>query len=291
MSGVSVASDKRFRRAHLAPTRRARAAWRGVWIRHVVAVVLALVAAYQLAETVLTTGALAVRHVSIDGNTRVSRGEILAVLDGVQGTNILTLDLEAWRARLKRSPWVADATVRRIFPATVRVVLEEREPIGLGRIGDQVFLVDRTGTIIDEFGPGYATLDLPVIDGLAAGARGGTTLVDPSRAALAGRLLQALARSPHLAERVSQIDVTDVRDAAVILEGDTAVLRLGHERFGERLQLYVDAADTLRSRVEDIDYVDLRFGEHVYVRPRPRGTRSPLAQEGPASRRARPAGE
>jgi cell division protein FtsQ len=262
-----------------------------VWIRHVVAVVLPLLAAHQLAETVLTTGALAVRHVSIDGNTRVSRGEILTVLDGLQGTNILTLDIEAWRARLKRSPWVADATVRRIFPATVRVVLEEREPIGLGRIGEQVFLVDRTGTIIDEFGPGYATLDLPVIDGLAAGAHGGTTLVDPSRAALVWCLLQALARSPHLAERVSQIDVTDVRDAAVILEGDPAVLRLGHERFGERLQLYVDAADTLRSRVEDIDYVDLRFGEHVYVRPRPRGTRSPLAQEGPASRRARPAGE
>jgi len=291
MSGVSVASDKRFPRAHLAPTRRARAALRGAWIRHVVAIVVALAAVYQLAETVMTTGALAVRHVSIDGNARMSRGEILAVLDGLQGTNILTLDLEAWRARLKRSPWVADATVRRIFPATVRVVLEEREPIGLGRIGDQVFLVDHTGTIIDEFGPGYAALDLPVIDGLAAGARAGTTLVDPWRAALAWRLLQALSRSPHLANRLSQIDVSDVRDAAVILEGDTAVLRLGHERFEERLQLYVDAADTLRSRVDDIDYVDLRFGEHVYVRPRTGGTRSPLAQEGRASRRAKPAGE
>lgn len=291
MSGVSVASDKRFRRAHIPPARRANRLSKAAWARHVVAIVLAVWALYQVATLVLTTDALAVRHISIDGNERMSRGEIVGVLDGLRGTNILTIDLEGWRARLKRSPWVADARVRRIFPATVRVVVEERAPIGLGRIGDQVFLVDHTGTIIDEFGPGYAMLDLPIIDGLAAGTRAGTTLVDPARAALASRLLQSLGRTPHLVKRVSQIDVTDVRDAAVILDGDPAVLRLGHERFGERLQLYVDAAETLRDRVNDIDYVDLRFGEHVYVRPRAHVAKNTQAQGGPATRRAKPAGE
>jgi hypothetical protein len=55
--------------------------------------------------------------------------------------------------------------------------------------------------------------------------------------------------------------------------------------------LYVDAAERLRDRVDDIDYVDLRFGEHVYVRPRvgrPSGT---LAQGPPAPRRPKPVGE
>jgi cell division protein FtsQ len=288
---VSVASDKRFRRAHVAPARRASRSTRMALTRHVLAVLAIVAAVYHVAGMILTSGALAVRHISVDGNARMSRGEIVAVLEGLDGVNILTVDLEAWRQRLRRSPWVADASVRRIFPSTIRVVVVEREPIGIGRIGDQLFLVDRTGTIIDEFGPGYAALDLPIIDGLTSGTRGGATLVDPMRAGLASRLLRALERSPHLVKRVSQIDVADPRDAAVILEGDSAVVRLGHELFAERLQSYVDVAEALRDRVDDIDYVDLRFGEHVYVRPRAGGARNTLAQGSPAPRRARPAGE
>ena len=288
---VSVASDKRFRRAQVAPARRASRSARMAMARHVLAVIAIVAAIYQGAAMILTSGALAIRHISIDGNARMSRGEIVTLLDGMNGANILTVDLEAWRQRLRRSPWVADASVRRIFPSTIRVVVEERDPIGIGRIGDQLFLVDSTGTIIDEFGPVYAALDLPIIDGLAAGNPGGSTLVDPVRAGLAGRLLRALDRSPHLIKRISQIDVADPRDAAVILDGDPAVVRLGHELFAERLQSYVDVADALRDRVNDIDYVDLRFGEHVYVRPRAGGARNSLAQGRPATRRARPAGD
>ena len=39
------------------------------------------------------------------------------------------------------------------------------------------------------------------------------------------------------------------------------------QKFLERLQSYVDLAPALRERVSEIDYVDLRFGERVYVRP------------------------
>src|SRR4029079_8647269 len=162
---------------------------RAAWARHVAAALVAAFAIYELAHLVLTTDALAVRRVSVDGNVRMSRGEILGVLDGLQGRNILTVELEAWRRRLLEAPSHADAAIRRIFPGTIRVVVQEREPIGIGRIGDQLFLVDRTGTIIDEFGPVYSKLDLPIIDGLNAGQQSGAAMVDPARAALAGRLL------------------------------------------------------------------------------------------------------
>ena len=57
----------------------------------------------------------------------------------------------------------------------------------------------------------------------------------------------------------------DPRDAVVILEDDTALLRLGDRDFVERLQSYLDLAPTLREYVPAIDYVDLRFGDKVYV--------------------------
>ena len=54
----------------------------------------------------------------------------------------------------------------------------------------------------------------------------------------------------------------------VLLEGDGAQLHLGEERFVERLQSYLEVATALRERVPDIDYVDLRFDDRVYVKPR-----------------------
>ncbi len=58
-----------------------------------------------------------------------------------------------------------------------------------------------------------------------------------------------------------------MRDAVVVLKDDTALVHVGDEQFAERLQSYVELAPALRERVPEIDYVDLRFDERVYVRP------------------------
>jgi cell division septal protein FtsQ len=84
---------------------------------------------------------------------------------------------------------------------------------------------------------------------------------------LASRVLTALQVHPELAKRVSEIDVSDLRDAVLLLKGDTAFVRVGNEQFAERLQSYLDLAPTLHERIAAIDYVDLRFDERVYVRP------------------------
>jgi cell division septal protein FtsQ len=53
----------------------------------------------------------------------------------------------------------------------------------------------------------------------------------------------------------------------VILSGDPAVIQLGEDQFLERLQSYLDLAPALHEHVADIDYVDLRFDDRIYVRP------------------------
>ncbi len=109
--------------------------------------------------------------------------------------------------------------------------------------------------------------DLPIIDGLVRLPSSGQPALDERRADLAARVLDAMAARPGLARRVSQIDVTDLHDAVVLIEGDSALLHLGDDRFLERLQSYLDVASALRERVQDIDYVDLRFEDRLYVRP------------------------
>jgi cell division protein FtsQ len=265
---VAAPADKRFRRAHVPPSR--RRAWMPSW-RTLVSVALVAAALvyglYRAADLVLAADALTISNITVKGTNRMSPGEVLALLEDLRGENMVTTTLEPWRQKLLASPWVEDAAIRRVFPGTVSVVISERDPLGIGRIGDALYLIDQRGTIIDEFGPSYSELDLPIIDGLAATPGGTGTLVDEARAALAGRLLADLRHRPDLAKRVSQIDVADVRDAVVMLKDDTALIRVGDDRFVERMQAYLDLAPRLHEQVPFIDYVDLRFDERVYVKP------------------------
>ena len=197
----------------------------------------------------------------------MSAGEVRALADGIRGKSILTADLTGYRRRLLASPWVAEVALRRVLPSTVEVFVSERQPMGLCRLQKQLYLVDRTGVLIDEFGPQYAQFDLPIIDGLVRPPSSGQPAIDERRAEFAARVLDSIAPRLDLARRISQIDVTDLHDAVVLIEGDTALLHLGDDRFLERLQSYVDVAPALRERVQDIDYVDLRFKDRLYVRP------------------------
>ena len=83
--------------------------------------------------------------------------------------------------------------------------------------------------------------------------------------------------------------MTDLHNAAVILSGDPAVIQLGEDQFLPRLQSYLELAPALRERVADIDYVDLRFDDRIYVRPaKPDGAARTLDARRGDSRRATP---
>jgi cell division protein FtsQ len=269
MRAVAAPADRRFRRAQIKPGRR-----RGAGLRHLV--ILAKVTAvlgitiyggWRGTALILGAPALQVSRISVRGNERLSVGEVLSLVDGLRGRNIVTLDLDQWRARLMASPWVETASLRRLLPGRVEIEIRERRPMGIGRLNGTLYLVDASGVVIDEYGPNYADFDLPIIDGLGTRPPGRTSAVDLARAKLAARLIAALDRQPALARKVSQIDVSDAHDAVVLLDGDTTMVRLGENDFTARIQSYLDLEDTLKERVNGIDYVDMRFDERLYVRP------------------------
>ena len=266
---VTVPSDRRFRRSQIHATKRRHLRARPILrvLRAVVVLAALIGAGYWVGQAATETSWLRVQHISVHGNQRVHQGEVLGMLDGLKGTNLLTADLEKWRARLFASAWIAEATLRRRLPGTVDVEIREREPAGLARVGTTLLLIDAGGQVIDEYGPRYADCDLPVIDGLIADARAVPPTIDRARGQLVFRLLADLRTRPDLAKRVSQVDVQDAHDVHVILDDDPAIIRLGETQFVDRLESYVSLQAELRRNVPDIDYVDLRFGERVYVGP------------------------
>jgi cell division protein FtsQ len=266
---VTAPADKRFRRAHVKPARRRRTF--STHLRRIAKVVAATVVfgggGYLVTHEVVEAEALHVSRIVVRGNERLPTGEVMALLAGLKGQHVLEVDLDIWRQRVLGSSWVERAALRRMLPSTVEVFVEERQPIAIGRLGTDLYLIDPYGRVIDEYGPNYAQFDLPVVDGLATAPPAGEPLVDEAKASLAYELIESLKPHPALFRRVSQIDVSNPRNGVVVLQGDTALLHLGDENFAERLQAYVDLAAALRERVPDIEYVDLRFENRVFVRP------------------------
>jgi cell division protein FtsQ len=280
MPPIAAPADKRFRRSHVKPSgKRASSRVRQAWIAVRLVAMLAVVAYAGSRGLALVSNAqtLEVGHIIVTGNDRLATGELLALLDGLKGRNIVGVDLVEWQNRLLSSPWVEEATLRRVFPATMEVRVRERTPMAIGRIGSALYLVDSRGAVVDEYGPAYKDLDLPIVDGLAP--KGDAQRLDESRAALAARVIADLGAHPDLGAKVSQIDVSDAHDAVVMLDGDTTLLHVGESDFVERLQQYLDLGDALRERVASIDYVDLRFPERLYVRPAKGSARTPAAAQ------------
>ena len=269
MSAVATTTDKRFKRAQVKPSRKRASSAQYAWLGLRIVAVLAVLGygGYRSVTLISASTALQISHMTVRGHERMSTGEVLALVEGLRGQNILGVDLNEWQQKLQSSPWVESATIRRVLPSSVEITVHERKPMGIGRIGSTMYLIDAKGMIVDEYGPAYADIDLPIIDGLAATPQDGESIIDPPRAEFASRVIGALAGRPDMLKRVSQIDVSDLHDAVVILQHDTALLRLGDAQFVNRLQQYLDLAPALRERLSDIDYVDLRFDERLYVRP------------------------
>ncbi len=260
-AGVAAPADRRFRRPDVRPTRRRRLgqlAWNVGRALFVGVVVLGSIA--WLGRTVLRSRLFTVSHLVVRGNSRLPTGEVQALLDGLPGENILQVDFASYRRRLMDSPWVADATMWRVLPSTIGVQITERAPMAIARVGQQLFLVDDRGVIIDEYGPQYRDFDLPLVDGLVGAASATNPApVNAAGVTLTAAFIEALHSSPDLRHRVSQIDVTDGRDVVAILNDGPVLLHLGDTRFVERLNTYLDLAPTLAQQFTAIDAVDLRF--------------------------------
>lgn len=267
---VRAPTDKRFRRrTQLRPIKRRRAITARWWraLRVSAMFVIVLFVGYQIGVFVLQMPVLSIDRVIVRGNVHLSADEALTLVEGLHGENIFIADLEQWRNVLLASPWVKDVTLRTVIPSTIEITISERVPMALGRLDGHLYLIDDEARLIAEYGAEHTHFDLPVIDGLLHQTSSGPVVIDEQRSDLTRRVMNDLETQPRIVGRVSQIDVSNSSNVVVILDDDEALIHLGVNQFAERLRSYLEMVTALREKVPHIDYIDLRFGNRVYVRP------------------------
>jgi cell division protein FtsQ len=109
----------------------------------------------------------------------VSREEIFAAAGVTDHSSLLFLDVAAARARLEAIPWIAEATVRKLYPDRLQITITEREAFALWQQNGKVHVIAADGTVLSaKVEPRLASLPFVVGEGAAAKARDFLAVLD-----------------------------------------------------------------------------------------------------------------
>ena len=210
-----------------------------------------------------------VRTVETKGAVRASVNDIKAVVHrDVSQTGVWKADLNELSKHLERLPWVRTAVVTRVLPDGIRVRVTERVPKAVVRNAAGRFIwVDDDAVSLDEMSP---TDQMPGFFLRGWNEDNSTTAQTENRERVAKFLeLQRDWDGQGLSERVSEVNLLDLRDVRVQLAGDDSQIevRLGSQEQGPRLAKALTVLDAQRqtSRGPLISYIDLTQGKRAIV--------------------------
>ena len=211
----------------------------------------------------------AIRTVETKGASRASVLDIqAAVRRHVSQTGVWSADLNDLSKGLERLPWVRTAVVTRVLPDGIRVRITERVPKAVVRNSAGRFIwVDDDAVSLGEMS---STDQMPAFFLRGWNEDGSTTAQTENRARVAKFLeLQRDWETQGLSERVSEVNLLDLRDVRVQLAGDDSQIevRLGSQDQGPRLTKALTVLDAQRqtSRGPLISYIDLTQGKRAIV--------------------------
>lgn len=199
---------------------------------------------------------LAIDRVKITGQSETSEVDILDRLAIGQFPSLFTFDLDAARKHVESLPWVARATLRKLYPDTLEVAVVERLPYALWQHGDTVSLIDPQGTVITDYiGERYTNLPLVV-------GKGANTRVD--------EFLDLVLSQPALMSRVRAGVLVSERRWNIVM-GDAVEIMLPEAHPAEAYARVAALDRQRRLLAREITAVDLRSPDRLVLRLTERG--------------------
>jgi cell division protein FtsQ len=117
--------------------------------------------------------------VVINGRKQLSQDEVLAV-GGVNGrSSLLFLDAATVRDKLKANPWIADATILKLYPGRLQIDIVERKAFALWQQDGRLAVIADDGAVLEPYvSRRFVTLPLVVGKGADTQARDFLALLD-----------------------------------------------------------------------------------------------------------------
>ena len=192
-----------------------------------------------------------ISEIALTGEHELGRQRLLAIAGITGRSSLLFLDPAQTRRRLMANPWIAQATVLKLYPGRLRIDVKERKPFALWQKNGNVYLIAEDGTVLEAFVPQrFAALPLVVGDGAEREA--------PA-------LIKLLDRFPDIAPHVQASVLVADRRWDLYLK-DKMVVKLPEAAPEKALKTLVELDHSRKLLSRDITVVDLRLPDRVAVK-------------------------
>lgn len=201
-------------------------------------------------------------EIHVNGNNKLSYGNILASGDVKLGLNCLDMNVSEVEEKLSANPWIESTIVRREFPNQLRIDVVEKVPMFWLRQGEGLYFADATGTVIAPMHPGEYS-SLPVLD-IAEGITDGP-------AVLQGLLKKIQNKeTPFTQSQAAWIRLTSAHEVEIFLDGQDLTVRMSMDRWEVQLdRLKIVWRDLMRRDEFKNAAIIAASGEKIWVKKRP----------------------
>jgi cell division protein FtsQ len=205
----------------------------------------------NLCDEAANAAGFGIAEVALVGEQELGRDDILKTAGITEHTSLLFLDAAQTRERLLTNPWIADATVLKLYPGRLRIEIKERKAFALWQKEARVSLIATDGTVLAlSVAPRYA--GLPQVVGTGADR-------------LSADFLALLARYPGIAGQVDASVLVAERRWNLHLKNGLEIL-LPEDQPERALQTLANLDRDKKLLSRDIVVVDLRLTDRVTVR-------------------------
>ncbi|HKP26946.1 MAG TPA: cell division protein FtsQ/DivIB, partial [Dongiaceae bacterium] len=194
---------------------------------------------------------LSLQTVEVHGRGETRQADVVGALGAPRGAPLLGLDIDAMRERLAALPWIVSAEIERRYPDRLVVTVTEAEPLALWQRQQKLFLVSRTGKVIE-------TADLRKYAKLLV-------IVGDNAPERAETLFDLLAQQPKLKERVTAAVFVGKRRWNLRFDNGVDV-KLPEENPGAAWSRLADLQSQHGILEKDVRIIDLRLPDQVVLR-------------------------
>jgi cell division protein FtsQ len=209
-------------------------------------------------------------QIELSGNKIVSRESVLKQFLRDRNRSVLQIPLDKRRSELEQLPWVESASVHRILPNRIRVELNERIPIAFARNGNELYLIDAHGVILDR--PESEDWHFPIVSGVSDELPRDQR---EKRMLSYQEFLKAidLVRSGS-SDQVSEIDLGGARDLRAVMTGlagptdsQAVTIHFGSGDFAAKYRMLTENFSQWQANAGHVQSIDLQYSRQVILNP------------------------
>jgi cell division protein FtsQ len=199
-----------------------------------------------------------VKEIVFTGNRHLDRNKLMSLLMVRNGDRLFSISGSGLYDRLRKSPWIKDAVIRKELSGRLLISLTEAVPFAILSMANKPYLIDKDGVILEQIKED-AVFFLPVIKDI-------NPYKNRDAYMEAVRFTDAL-NNRRIYPYSGNIVITGQRPEDLTLKADDIYIKIGAGDYDKKLERLEIVMKEIRKRNMAIEYIDMRFSNRIIVKP------------------------